>query len=204
MALAFNPFDNLTLHKMTIAGKQSPGIVRFRGLSLLKRDFEEKTVKGQSGSTIKFDGRRGSHFSILFELYDPEDWGDWGDLLPELKKDPTGASDKAVAVSHPYLTDADVAAVCIEEIIAPDDHDTGDLYIVELKCIQYMGEPKKAVTKISGSASGGAKPAPTSPEQAAADAQLNNVNQQLDAVRQSIAKRQAAAMGKGALDGGGG
>lgn len=133
--------------KILLGGHASPGVCEIVGASS-PRNYEERVGPGLSGAIVVFRGIRPSHFSVKFRLVGETDWSDWNAFQRIVYRPPIGKRPRPLDIVHPLLAGVGIAAVVIEDVIAPVQVDDG-IWEAELKLIETR-KLKRALSKPQG------------------------------------------------------
>jgi hypothetical protein len=140
----WDPLDQ-AVDKAVIAGRLTPGICEIVGANS-PRAWDEQSAYAVSGARLVFHGKKLSHFTIKFHLYDKTDWADWNAFQPLVYKVPTPKNPRALSIWHPLLVPLGIGAIVIEEILVPEQTDDG-VWTIELKVIEYRKAREPALAK---------------------------------------------------------
>jgi hypothetical protein len=137
-----------------LAGKKSPGYAEIVGASSLRK-WDEREGFGLSGAFCVFKGRGLAKFSVRVRLYTVEQWAEWHEWRPLVDKLPTkragtGKDSGTLDIWHPLLELLDIKAVAVEEVVQPEQTDSGE-WTIEIKFIEFR-RPKIALAKPEGAA----------------------------------------------------
>lgn len=151
--MTWNPIDS-PVRYILLKGKRSPGIAAFGGLPSSVRMWDKTQGHGYSGAYSVFRGRDLAEFSVRLTLYTREDWANWyawKPLVDAVPKRRGGGKDSGTLdIWHPLLEALDIKAVCVKEVIAPEEGDTGE-WTAEIKFMEFR-PPKFTLAKPEGAA----------------------------------------------------
>ena len=143
-----NPLDNPAIWDfVTIAGVNSPGVIKDGALSEWKRqhEWDVKKGKGTVGATITFTSKPPAEGSITWYLWLPEHFAAWDDFLPLLQYDPTKKQAQAVDIYHPALDAIDVHSVVTTKI-GNVMYEGKGLYSITVDFLEYFPAPNQNAT----------------------------------------------------------
>jgi len=162
--VTFNPLEDPN-DSVYINDRLVPGIVVIKGLNAV-RDWEERRAFGMMGSRLRLKGVKLSHFSLIVKLYDEDQWNDWIEFWPIIRRPPPPTRSQLSAITslpamhrvirtqappmdirNPILEEYRITRVVVEDVISPIEDPTG-FWTVEIKLIQY--QPPQRVLSTSG------------------------------------------------------
>lgn len=169
-------------------GKETPGLADVSGADS-PRKWDERIAPGMGGAFLIVMGRPLIHFSVKVRLYTDQDWQDWYQFIPALRKYPKrqGAAlpgtpppaAHAIDVWHPWLSDAGIASCVIADILQPVENTPGE-WMHEIKCIEFR-QPKPVIAPV--------KAAKTSPEILdPVDQEILTKRKRLESLNQELAR----------------
>jgi hypothetical protein len=129
-----NPIES-PVDFVVIAGKRTPGLATITGLGT-PRKWEEVQGYGLTGATLRYLGNSLSSFTISLRLYSEQEWADWYAFKPTVDRTPSGKRPQALACSHPWLRDANVVSMIVEDLLAPEQTGDGE-WTIAIKCKQF-------------------------------------------------------------------
>lgn len=145
-----NPDDNVFINDQLV-----PGIVVIKGLKA-PRDWEKRRAFGSVGARLRYKGQQLSDFSLMLGLYTDEDWDDWLEFGPMIRRPPPPDPSQQSAITsipsfhrlmrtqappmnirHDLLEEYRIRQVVVADVVAPVEDDRG-FWTVEIKLIQYQ------------------------------------------------------------------
>jgi hypothetical protein len=151
---------------LLISDRLVPGLTDFKGISA-PRDWEERQGFGMVGARLRYKGSKLSHFSVIVSLYTQEDWDEWQEFWPIIKRPPAPDASQMAAVtsipslhramqdmapplsiSHPLLDEYEINQVVVEDVTAMTEDDKG-VWTSEIKLIEYR-EPQRVLSTSGG------------------------------------------------------
>lgn len=140
--MSWNPISE-PVDFVILAGQRTPGIAEVQGFHS-PRQWDERKGYGLSGATLRYRGIGLAKGKLIIRLTTEQDWADWHDFAPVVKRPPVGERAHALDISHPLLEQLDIRAVVVEDVGQPTQDDRGTWTIViELK------EYRKPVVQLS-------------------------------------------------------
>lgn len=149
-----------------ISDRLVPGITVFKGISA-PRDWEERKGFGMIGARLRYKGNKLTHFSIIVSLYTQDDWDEWNEFFPIIKRAPHPDASQMAAITsipslhramremapplsirHPLLDEYEINQVVVEDVTAMTEDDKG-VWTSEIKLIEYR-EPQRVLSTSGG------------------------------------------------------
>jgi hypothetical protein len=149
-----------------ISDRLVPGITNFKGISA-PRNWEERQGFGMIGARLRYKGNKLTHFTIIVSLYTQEDWDEWNEFFPIIKRAPQPDASQMGAITsipslhramrdmapplsirHPLLDVYEITQVVIEDVTAMTEDDKG-VWTSEIKLIEYK-EPQRVLSTSGG------------------------------------------------------
>lgn len=159
MSYAINPRDP-ALNYVVVNGVQSPGRAQLTGVAApYKYDVQEGY--GLSGATTIFRGRGVARFTLTISLWRPEHFIAWP-FFAALLEPPKTSKPLVVQMRHPLLSMADIEAVAVESLGAPERQSNG-VWTATISLLEYR-PPKPALVKPRGAIPSPEKGAPVTPQ----------------------------------------
>jgi hypothetical protein len=157
------------IDRVKLAGKWSPGFVKFSGHELAAV-WDVKKGNGIKGASMTLKEIPPIEFSATFSLPTAEDAAEWNAFRDLIKSTIASSQTKALDIEHPDINELDIASVVMRSLGGrARDGQGGQTITVKF---QVYAPPQKKGGSPSGSKSGtGKSPAPLDPN-AAAKAEL--------------------------------
>jgi hypothetical protein len=146
---------------VTIAGRNSPGIISPDGLKGFERgtEWDEKKGKGAQGATLTLTQYPPAKGSIEFLLWLAEHFTQWESFRPLLKYNTAKKSGDAFSIYHPALADLDINAV-VTNSIGPITYKGKGLYSCTVKLIEWFPPPAASIVSTPSRAKPNDAPKP--------------------------------------------
>lgn len=143
----WTPFT-LAIDAAVLAGLQTPGLLLIEKAGS-PRQWDERNGYGWSGSFPVFIGQKLSMFSLVFRMYDENDWALYQALRPILVRPPYGKRPQALDIVHPILMDLDIRSIVITDVSQLTLAE-GGVWEKTVECMQFR-KPKIALAKPEAS-----------------------------------------------------
>jgi hypothetical protein len=129
---------------ITIAGQQSPGLLK--EIDGFERDngWQEKKGKGSIGATLTYVQKPPAHGHLVFELWTSQHFQQWATFRQLFLYNPAAgqsADSQSFSISHPSLDDVQLSAV-VCKLITPIKHVGKGKYRVKVELIEFIPTPK--------------------------------------------------------------
>ncbi len=164
-----NPVDYVIL-----GGQRSPGLAEISDASSPRR-WDERKGYGLSGSTVVFRGIGLAKPILTLRLYSAEDFAAWESWRPLVARPPLGSRPRALDIWHPFLEEAGIGSVVVEDVSQPVQSGDGE-WTITIKLIEYR-RPKLTLARPDGSDTRLTDPIDI--EIAANDAEIRRLNAEL-------------------------
>lgn len=145
-----NPIDNpQSWDYVTIAGQQSPGLLK--EIDGFDRDngWQEKKGKGSIGATLTYVQKPPTKGHLIFELWTSQHFQQWATFRQLFLYNPAAgqsADDQSFSISHPSLDDVQLSAVVCKSI-SPIKHVGRGKYRVKVELIEFVPTPKTSAVQ---------------------------------------------------------
>lgn len=148
--MAYNPLRTpIDVILLGNPGEISPGIAKVKANA--PRKWQEQSGYAMAGSFLIGGGRGLAHPEISIRLSTEEDWDQWADWSRLLKRPPGNKLQRSLDIWHPWLAEADIKSVVIEDVIEPEEADETGGYIYVIKTIEFR-RPSFSLSKPDASA----------------------------------------------------
>lgn len=147
-----NPIDDPDLYDaVLLGGAWTPGVADVAGAGD-PRKWDKQDGKGQSGATIKYNGRGLAEFDIVLTFTERRHFDAWRTFKVVLEP-PEGASPTGLDIVHPLLEDVGITSVVVQNVSQITQPEPG-IYQVTISLLQNRAPvPTHVVPVGSGGAS---------------------------------------------------
>lgn len=141
-----------------LAGRRTPGICRVEGF-VSKSRWDVRQGPALSGARLRYRGFEPAKGKLIITLVTAQDWADWYEFAPTVRRAPVGERATHLQIEHPILDSLDIRAVAVLSVSQPTPVDEKGQWKIEIELIEYM-EPTPMVSTPGGADDGIAKGSP--------------------------------------------